>query len=206
MKSRSTGPRVLGEIVTIVVGILIALAADAWWQGRIDSALERSYLEAFRVDLQETIDELRVATARQDSTQQRMLVLAAQIAGDEQLPDTLLRVFPPVTILRESMDTYRDLVASGGTTCIGSLEVRRVMSRVLQDVEYNQVAEDWSLDLVTSMRASLLLLPRPVDRDRLQEIWAVYIDAGNRLLTIKGTLAVAADSAALVVERELTAR
>lgn len=189
-----------------MVGILIALAADAWWQGRIDSALERSYLEAFRVDLQETIDELRVATARQDSTQQRMLVLAAQIAGDEQLPDTLLRVFPPVTILRESMDTYRDLVASGGTTCIGSLEVRRAMSRVLQDVEYNQVAEDWSLDLVTSMRASLLLLPRPVDRDRLQEIWAVYIDAGNRLLTIKGTLAVAADSAALVVERELTAR
>jgi hypothetical protein len=80
------------------------------------------------------------------------------------------------------------------------------MSRVLQDVEYNQVAEDWSLDLVTSMRASLLLLPRPVDRDRLQEIWAVYIDAGNRLLTIKGTLAVAADSAALVVERELSAR
>ena len=37
--------RVLGELVVIVAGILIALAADAWWQGLADEEQEREYLK-----------------------------------------------------------------------------------------------------------------------------------------------------------------
>jgi hypothetical protein len=200
------GPRLLGELFVIVAGILIALAADAWWQGRIDKELEGTYLEAFKVDLEQTIQDSRTAAATQDTIHGAMLLLSTQIARGEPLPDTLLRIFPGIIIVQESMDTYRDLVASGGTTRISSLEVRRGMSRVLQAVEYNQLAEEWALDLVTSLRASLLVLRRPVERERLSEIWAVYLDAGERLLFIKEQLAVAADSAYLVVEHELAVR
>jgi hypothetical protein len=55
VKLRLSGTRVLGELVVIVAGILIALAADASWKGRMDKGLERTYLEAFKVDLEQTI-------------------------------------------------------------------------------------------------------------------------------------------------------
>lgn len=44
----------LREFVLIVAGVLVALAAQAWWQSRDDRALERVYLHQLRADLTET--------------------------------------------------------------------------------------------------------------------------------------------------------
>jgi hypothetical protein len=203
VQSRFSVVRVSGELLIIAAGILIALGADAWWEDRAEANLEQAYLTAFKIDLEQTIQFNKDALADQAAIQQLMLELSASIANGEALPDTLLRIFPPVTVLRESMDTYRDLVASGGTTRISSLEVRRAMSRVLQEVEFNQLAEEWALDLVTAMRASLLVVPRPVEEERLGEIWSVYVDAGVRLLRVKGQLALAADSAHVILSTEI---
>ena len=198
-----TQVRIAGELAVIVAGILIALGADAAWQGRADRRLEREYLEAFRLDLRATIDANQVALSAQQNTQAWAQDWSDLITTGAPLPDTLLRVFPPISVLGESMDTYRDLVASGGTTRISSLEVRRAMSQTLSSVEYNQVAETWALDLITSMRASVWTVARPVERERLAELWAIYLDAGGRVIDGKFRLAASADSALAVVGREL---
>ena len=193
----------MGELVVIISGILIALAADSWWQGRQDARLERQYLEAFKLDVEQTAQEIARVSREQSETQQDMMDIAADIADGEPLPDTILRVFPSVTILGESMDTYRDLVASGGTTRISSLAVRRSMSRLLRSVEYSHLAEAWALDVVTSLRAVIWAAPRPVPRDRLADMWATYTDLGDRLVEGHARSAAAADSALAVLTAEL---
>jgi hypothetical protein len=42
------------EIVIVVAGVLIALAINAWWQGRQDAARERTYLLQLAEDLRQT--------------------------------------------------------------------------------------------------------------------------------------------------------
>jgi len=52
-------PRVLAEGVVVVASILLALAADAWWDGRTDRSLERDALQRLYQELGE-IDEVLV--------------------------------------------------------------------------------------------------------------------------------------------------
>ena len=52
--SRRHGKRwrgVVGDIAIVVVGVMIALAADAWWQGLEDKRREQQYLGALAADV-----------------------------------------------------------------------------------------------------------------------------------------------------------
>ena len=51
----------LGEIVLVVVGILIALQINDWYQERLDRQTEREYLVSMKRDLAEDTRELREA-------------------------------------------------------------------------------------------------------------------------------------------------
>ena len=51
----------LGEIVLVVVGILIALQINDWYQDRLERQTEFEYLISMKRDLTEDIRELRVA-------------------------------------------------------------------------------------------------------------------------------------------------
>jgi hypothetical protein len=80
-RSSVSGSRLLlGELVVIVAGILIALAADSRWQNRLDSQREREYLEAFRSDVEQTIATNAAVARDQDSIQGAMERIAVQIA------------------------------------------------------------------------------------------------------------------------------
>ncbi len=50
-----------GEIVLVVVGILIALQINDWYQERLDRKTEREYLVSMKRDLAEDTRELRAA-------------------------------------------------------------------------------------------------------------------------------------------------
>jgi hypothetical protein len=204
LKSSKSALRVASELVVIVVGILLALTADSWWESRADARLEREYLVAFRQDVQQTIAENRRVIGTQEEERHKMLQIAQAISTGASLPDTLRRIFPTVTLPAESMDSYRDLVASGGSTLISNQEIRRAMSKLLERVEYNDRAEAWALDLITSMRTIILSTePGSMTRERLAEIWSVYTDAGDRLLDGKRRLGAVADLALVVLNKEL---
>lgn len=51
----------LGEIVLVVLGILIALQINDWYQDRLDRRSEREYLQSMMRDLSEDTRELRSA-------------------------------------------------------------------------------------------------------------------------------------------------
>ncbi|MGH7578338.1 MAG: hypothetical protein ACREM1_24890 [Longimicrobiales bacterium] len=53
--------RSLGELTLIVVGVLIALGANAWWEGRVDRGRERSWLRQLLADVRE--NEARIEGA-----------------------------------------------------------------------------------------------------------------------------------------------
>jgi hypothetical protein len=57
LKSPYASFRLLSELAVIVVGILLALAADSWWEERQERALELEYLEAFREDVRQRWDD-----------------------------------------------------------------------------------------------------------------------------------------------------
>jgi hypothetical protein len=50
--------RVIGELVLIVGGVLIALTVDSWWQAREERARERAYLAQMLSDARETRSRL----------------------------------------------------------------------------------------------------------------------------------------------------
>lgn len=68
--------RAVSGLLTIVVGILLALAANAWWQGRQEKARSRIYLEMLRADLRAT-DSLVELSISQD---QRSMVNSRRMA------------------------------------------------------------------------------------------------------------------------------
>ena len=51
----------IGEIILIVVGILIALQINDWYQARQDRQLERAYLALLQQDLADDIADLTTA-------------------------------------------------------------------------------------------------------------------------------------------------
>ena len=130
-----------------------------------------------------------------------MLELATRMEEGAPLPDTIRRVFPAIYILGESMDSYRDLVASGGTTLIDDPEVRRAMARLMAQVEYGRVGEEWMLELVTTLRSGIFTQPTgPLSREYLRDVWAAYLDGLDRVIEGRHRMIAAADSTLVVLD------
>jgi hypothetical protein len=60
--------RLFAEFAVIVVGVLMALAADAWWEARLERREARNYSERLLVDFQETQRRLRGTIAGDTET------------------------------------------------------------------------------------------------------------------------------------------
>ena len=122
------------EFVTIVAGVLCALAAQAWWQGREDRARESEYLRQLLSDTE--VNQNRVESViRGDSIAGQSLTRLAQaLFSDEPLPpsatltewltdDTWLRnaEFQPLT------GTYTALISSGDLRLIDTDSLRALL-------------------------------------------------------------------------------
>jgi hypothetical protein len=83
---------VLTQLVTIIAGVLIALAAQAWWTGRQDRSREVRYMRQLRADLVATRARLDRGIAFQDSSllrNSRMIQMLRSI-GDEPPEDSIV--------------------------------------------------------------------------------------------------------------------
>ena len=192
------------ESCVIVVSILLAFGIDAWWDERKESHREYEYLVSLKDDVARTIRDNERVIADQSAEHSRILAIAEAIRAGTELPADFRTTFPTVVLPAESMDTYRDLVASGGTTLISSPEVRSAMAHLLQRVEYNDLAERWALEVATSARMIVLEAePGSMSREHLADIWSVYIDLGERLIDGKARLDKAAQDAMYVLDSAL---
>lgn len=195
---------IVAEACVIVISILLAFGIDAWWDERKENHREHAYLISLRADVIGTIRDNERVIADQNREHEQMLGIAEMISTGAELPTGLRTIFPTVVLPAESMDTYRDLVASGGTTLLSSEEVRGAMANLLQRIEYNDRAERWALDVATSARMIVLgSEPGSMSREQLGDIWAVYVDVGERLLDGKGRLDTSAKMALAALDRAI---
>lgn len=80
----------LGEGLIVLIGILLALAADAWWDQRQELKRELEYLVALRDDLRENQRRLSESLAQHErhrDASQSLLEMAS--TGTPAVPDSL---------------------------------------------------------------------------------------------------------------------
>jgi len=138
----------LRELITIIAGVLIALALDNWNDGRRDRALEAQYLTALEADLRS--DSVAFQTlfmpmlARKDSA---LSVVASVVRGAPLTGDTfpflqavglggLLGTNNPIILTRRA--TYDELLATGNLSLIRSQELRAALVKHYMNADVRQ--------------------------------------------------------------------
>ena len=131
-------PRILAEGLVIVVSVLVALGADAWWDGRQDRREEWSRLSAVRVELGDAYasygDLLATIAARTDRIAE-VLAQTNDYDGNEHRLDSLFFRLGPLTDPTPPTVALDDAISAGALGLIESAEMRRALARYHAAVE-----------------------------------------------------------------------
>lgn len=116
------------ELLVVVVGILVAIALNGWYQNRADAASERDYLSFLSRDLQGTLDDLAGQAAfEQAQIKDGVLVyqaLSTSLPADTMpLSESISRLGQRKTMILKS-STYQDLVNTGNIRLIRNHALR----------------------------------------------------------------------------------
>jgi hypothetical protein len=178
---RNLGPspswkRAFSELALIVVGVLIALAVNAWWSRRQDDARERAYLRQLLVDVQgneQDIDRVLAQTQGAITALER-LVDAFDAAGPLPACDTLS------SLIRNSL-TYSSVDLRSGTysALMGTGEVRLIRNDSLraQVISYASEVEGASARL--EQWIPLMWDTAEPLRRRIEYFWRLSRPAGS---------------------------
>lgn len=130
--------RAVASLVTIIVGVLMALAANAWWEGRHERTRGHIYLEMLRVDLEAT-DSLIDASLAQDrrtlDSSQRMAEVLLAGSSWSQLPQSVKPHFGLDDAWFRT-GTVTALLATGDINNIRSDTLRSALVRYADEVNF----------------------------------------------------------------------
>ena len=206
--------RVVVELTVIVIGVLVAIAIDSWWQGVQDQELELEALSSLETDLDSAEYLLKwmvqrdkkIIKAATQLTQDGALSLRSQ-RGSELNP--LFHTAPRVLRLR----TYDELNETGNLRLISNRELRLLLTdfdsqaRNLagfdrqMEIQWNQTSRPvlyrvFSLELFEYMKKPRLSnegLMQPTELDLL-EMYNAIVDRANfassRLFIVESLLSV----------------
>lgn len=138
----------ISELVIVVAGVLIALAADQWSRAQDDLALERQYLGDLVVDFQSDTTQLRIAIDLAESRASLGHAVLEAMDGDTILTPAELVValerqyyfaFPAY-----SRTNISDLMSTGNLRLIRDRALKRQLSEYYQTIErLEQWSENW---------------------------------------------------------------
>ena len=139
--------RAFGEIGIVTVGILIAFALDAWWDGRPMIRQEQIHLRALASDFQQNVDSLKklIEVEQRIASSSHELLRRAQASGPgapEPLSTLISNVFNSARY-EPVMGAYEALVNSAGLTLIHDDSLRAALAQFAAKVD-DQYAESWS--------------------------------------------------------------
>lgn len=155
----TTLARLGAEFVVIVVGVLVALLAESWWQARQDRELEWNTLLRIREDVrshQGFLGDIEVWLAQGIPAAGRVPEL---LAGTEPLSPSDLAVFysaAVIYVVDRPVGTWDDLLGSGRTTIVTDPRLRQLINayyRELQDLD--AVKESFGMDYRETLLAHL---------------------------------------------------
>ncbi|MEQ9401614.1 MAG: hypothetical protein RJQ04_20785 [Longimicrobiales bacterium] len=178
----------LSELLIVVTGVLIALAADGWVDSRADRALERQYIAGVMRDLQSDTAQIREAIALSDRRAASARDVLAEIEGETRLsPDEL------AIAVEESMwfnfpaysrETITDLMSTGNLRLVRDSHLRQRLSEYYQAIDrLDQWTGNWrriQMDLEALLPNVLELRHRDAITSRINDVpllpWAVELD------------------------------
>jgi len=155
-RSRSAPARLVGEFVVIVVGVLVALAADAAREGARDRERERALLVDLLAEFEENEVLLSDDIRRNHAATERAVALTELIRNPNQVgQDSLAALlgsifsggrFDPVT------GALRSIIDGGDLALIRNLELRRTLAG------WSDRAEEARLTSLSSHQVNLAVL------------------------------------------------
>ncbi len=122
-------PKLLVEIVVIVAGVLLALAADRWNQDRADRLLEAAYLDRFVSDIKRDSSSAEAYLATFQMVVFATDTLLRFVEGAEpppSLPSTVQRAFVQFNLPAAS--TWNEMLSSSSLGLVRDIRVREVLS------------------------------------------------------------------------------
>jgi len=142
----------------ILVSVLLALAADAWWDGRQNRGAEAEYLAALATELADVRADFEEHVAQLERQAERAaFVFDALMAPAEEPTDRVLNglvqsIAPPAPLLprRAALD---DLLESGGLSLLRSALTRRLLARYEQALSQDAASQQRMEDLWVEQRA-----------------------------------------------------
>ena len=141
--------RPLGEIAIVTVGILIAFALEAWWDGREKAAQEQVHLRALASDLQQNIAALKTLIGNEEvvmaGSEELLERARAQQPGQTAPLEELFNQVFNSARFEPVMGAYEALVNSGGLTLIRDETLRASLAEFAAKVG-GQYAESWSAE------------------------------------------------------------
>ena len=138
MKRQIPWARTIAEGVVIVVSVLIALAADAWWDGRRDRAGESARLSAVRSELQDarlTYEGLVDVIASRTHLIAEVIRESSHYTASSARLDSVFFQLGPWSDPSPPTAAVDDALSGGGLSLIRSAEVRRSLGRYRTSVE-----------------------------------------------------------------------
>ncbi len=103
----------LSELVIVVTGVLIALAADGWADSRADRALETQYIFGLVRDLQSDTAQIREAITLSEKRARSARDVLAAINGDSNLaPNELAIAVEESRVCAPRIDPVRVLISA----------------------------------------------------------------------------------------------
>jgi len=131
----------LAEFLVVVVGILVAMALNSWYQGRQDASNERDYLQRLSRDLQGTIDSLQEARAFEQKQfddgifASRALAASTHPSNAEAVATALSHLAERRTLLLRNT-TYLDMLNTGNLRLVHDTKLRDRIAGFYQDTEF----------------------------------------------------------------------
>jgi hypothetical protein len=154
----------------VVAGILVALALNAWWQGRQDASRERAYLREIARDLQATDSSLvRAVEGMERSRRATSGLVRAAYAPAEVPPDSLawwLFAAQYVSLPTYSTGAADALLETGDLHLIRDDSTRLSVLRMLDHVRESQKQEALLVGLI------LPILQRQRERTAATNLYA----------------------------------
>jgi hypothetical protein len=184
LPSRFRPGSLVAELVIVIVGVLLAIAADRWNQGRLDRAAETRYLAALEIDLRQDTTALRLEIERAESRESAArLMLSVVIEGQPiEDPEAFVLGVVGAGIYGEpvqSRETYDDLATTGRLGLIRDPDLRQRLADYYQFVERRAQSYDLQRSRVWGEYLPISVLAVPLD---LQE-W-VYGRNGRRATSV----------------------
>ncbi|MBT8396480.1 MAG: hypothetical protein HKO65_05335 [Gemmatimonadetes bacterium] len=134
MKNRVNWTQAFAEVALLVVGIGLALAADAWNEYRLDRVAEAEYLTALKGDFEQTRANFRRTNANNTGYRNHSLAMLNLLAEPPlTVPSDSLKKHAYTSFLispfRPVLGTYFDMVNSGKMELLQSDSLRSALAQ-----------------------------------------------------------------------------